>query len=161
MQEVADADADAQTVAIKKYPNRRYYDSTHSRHVTLEQIRDMIRDGHDVAVTDSATGDDISPLVLWQIILDLDTTKLDLLPAELLHQMIRSNESIVRQLLSLCMEQAMRWAAASGSWATMAMPAMVAGSDDALPPLREMLDDFDARLDRLEAQLSAGSAGAR
>ena len=37
---------------VRKYPNRRYYDATHSRHMTLEELRSLIRDGYDITVTD-------------------------------------------------------------------------------------------------------------
>jgi polyhydroxyalkanoate synthesis repressor PhaR len=83
-------------VQIKKYPNRRYYDATHSRHVTLHEVHDAIVAGHDVCVTDSRTGDDITNLVLTQILLERDEPKLDLFPSAILHLMIRSNRQVLR-----------------------------------------------------------------
>ncbi len=83
-------------VQIKKYPNRRYYDATHSRHVTLQEVHDAIVAGHDVSVTDSRTGDDITNLVLTQILLERDEPKLDLFPSSILHFMIRSNRQVLR-----------------------------------------------------------------
>ncbi len=73
---------------IKKYPNRRYYDATRSRHVTLEEINNLIRDGYEVRVTDSKTGQDITAKVLAQIILELDSPKLGIFPVPLLHRLI-------------------------------------------------------------------------
>lgn len=81
---------------IRKYSNRRYYDTSRSCHLTLEEIRDLIRQGHDIRVTDSATSADITAKVLAQIILDLDSPKFDLFPADLLAQMIRANDHLVK-----------------------------------------------------------------
>jgi polyhydroxyalkanoate synthesis regulator protein len=47
---------DSRTLAIRKYPNRRYYDSTRSQHVKLEEIHELIRQGYEIQVTDSKTG---------------------------------------------------------------------------------------------------------
>jgi len=80
---------------IKKYPNRRYYDATHSRHVTLEEIYNLIRQGYEVQATDSKTGQDITAKVLAQIIIELDTPKLGVFPVPMLHRLLRSNERLV------------------------------------------------------------------
>ena len=48
---------------IRKYPNRRYYDATHSKHLTLEEIRSLISEGYDIKVTDSKSGADITAQV--------------------------------------------------------------------------------------------------
>lgn len=95
------------TVELRKYPNRRYYDSTHSCHVSLEGIYDLIREGHDVRITDSKSGEDITGRVLAQIILDHDPPKLDVFPVELLHQIIRSNEQIMRDFVDKYFNQAL------------------------------------------------------
>jgi polyhydroxyalkanoate synthesis repressor PhaR len=84
---------------IRKYPNRRYYDTTHSRHVTLEEIYTMIRDGWEVRVVDSKTGQDITAKVLAQIIIELDPPKLDVFPVPLLHRLLRSNEQLVNDFI--------------------------------------------------------------
>jgi polyhydroxyalkanoate synthesis repressor PhaR len=80
---------------IRKYPNRRYYDTTHSRHLTLEQIYSLIRDGYEIQVTDSRSGEDITAKVLAQILLELDSPKLGVFPSPLLHRLIRANEQLV------------------------------------------------------------------
>jgi polyhydroxyalkanoate synthesis repressor PhaR len=93
---------------IRKYPNRRYYDATHSRHLTLEEIRSLIRDGYDIKVTDSKTGADITAQVLTQIILELETPKIDSFPVALLLRMIRSNDQMVRDFVETYFNQAFR-----------------------------------------------------
>jgi len=85
-----------QLLQIKKYPNRRYYDTTRSCHVTLQEVHDLVVSGQDVSITDSRTGDDITNLVLMQIILEKDQPKLDIFPSSILHLMIRSNRQALR-----------------------------------------------------------------
>ena len=84
---------------LRKYPNRRYYDTTHSRYVTIEDILAAIRDGFEVHATDSRSGEDITAKVLAQIILEHDSPKLEIFPVALLHQLIRANDSLVRDFV--------------------------------------------------------------
>ena len=93
---------------IRKYPNRRYYDATHSRHLTLEEIRSLISQGFDIKVTDSKSGADITAQVLAQIILELDTPKIDSFPVALLLRMIRSNDLAVRDFVENYFNQAFK-----------------------------------------------------
>lgn len=53
---------------IKKYANRKLYDTLTSRYVTLQDISQLLRDGHDVQVLDRETGRDVTPLILSQIV---------------------------------------------------------------------------------------------
>lgn len=81
----------ANMLQIRKYPNRRYYDSTRSRHVRLQDIRKAVQAGCFVCVRDSRTDEDITNQVLGQIILHGDGAKLSVVPPEALHHMIRSD----------------------------------------------------------------------
>jgi polyhydroxyalkanoate synthesis repressor PhaR len=85
-------------IQIKKYPNRRYYDATRSRHVTLQEVYDLVVEGHDVCVTDSRTGEDITNLILLQVMLEKDQPKLDVFPSSILHLMIRSNRQALHSV---------------------------------------------------------------
>jgi polyhydroxyalkanoate synthesis repressor PhaR len=98
-------DPSSPTLNIKKYPNRRYYDATRSRHVTLEEIYGLIRQGHQVQVTDSKTSEDITAKLLAQIIIELDPLKLGVFPVPLLHGLLRSNEQAVTDLARKYFEQ--------------------------------------------------------
>ncbi|MCP5539899.1 MAG: hypothetical protein H7A53_13015 [Akkermansiaceae bacterium] len=95
-------------VEIRRYSNRRFYDTSRSRHVTLEEIRDMIRDGTDVSIVDAPTGEDITSRVLTQIILEFDERKIAVLPAVMLHRLIRSSESLLLDFISQYFTQATR-----------------------------------------------------
>ncbi len=96
----AETDASGpRAVELRRYPNRRYYDRTRSQHLTLEQIYRLVRDGYEVTVSDSKTGEDITAKVLAQLLIEHDPPKLAAFPAELLHQIIRSNESLLREFV--------------------------------------------------------------
>src|SRR5262245_61036886 len=93
---------------IKKYPNRRYYDTTHSRHLTLDEIRSLIQQGYDLRVVDAKSSADITAQVLTQIILELDTPKLDSLPVPLLVRIIRMNDQLVKDFIDKYFNQALK-----------------------------------------------------
>src|SRR6266566_642563 len=99
--------SEAKHLEIRKYPNRRYYDTTRSRHLTLDEIRSLIRDGYDLRVTDSKTSTDITAQVLTQIILELETPKLDSFPVPLLVRLIRVNDQLVKDFIEKYFNQAL------------------------------------------------------
>src|SRR4029079_9638045 len=98
---------DGKRLRIRKYSNRRYYESTHSQHMTLEEIYAAIRDGYEIEVTDSKSGQDITAKVLAQIIIDLDPPKLGVFPVPLLHRLLRANEQLVQDFTQKYCNQAL------------------------------------------------------
>ena len=82
-------------LAIKKYSNRRFYDATRSRHVTLSDMHDVICQGYELKITDGTSGGDITNMVLTQIILERDPPKLEFFPANVLHQVIRTQKELL------------------------------------------------------------------
>ncbi len=86
-------------ILINKYPNRRYYDTLNSQHVTLQDVHDLIISGKDVCITDSQTGEDLTNVVLMQILVEKDHVKLDLIPSSVMHMMIRSSRNTLRTTL--------------------------------------------------------------
>lgn len=84
---------------LRRYPNRRYYDCSRSQHLTLDDIYRLVLDGKNVVVKDSKTEEDITARVLTQLILEHDPPKLAAFPVELLHQIIRSNETLLREFV--------------------------------------------------------------
>jgi len=83
-------------IEIRKYPNRRLYDQTHSQHLTIEELYEMVVSGKTVRVTDSKTGQDITNVVLLQALIERDPAKLGVFPSELLHLMVRANEQLLQ-----------------------------------------------------------------
>lgn len=76
------------TVVIKKYENRRLYDTTNSRYVNLEEVAQLLQQGNDVQVIDASSGEDITRLILTQIILEDAKTPQSSFPLDLLRQMV-------------------------------------------------------------------------
>ncbi len=74
---------------IKKYANRRLYDTSTSEHLTLDQVRKLVADGETIQVVDAKTGDDLTRLVLLQIISEQEAGGQPLLTTGLLEQLIR------------------------------------------------------------------------
>ena len=76
------------TVVIKKYENRRLYDSTNSRYVNLEEVAQLLQQGYDVQVVDASTNEDITRLILTQIIVEDAKAPNSTFPLDLLRQMV-------------------------------------------------------------------------
>jgi polyhydroxyalkanoate synthesis repressor PhaR len=83
-------------VTIKKYSNRRLYDSTNKRYVTLDDIAALIREGNEVKVIDSQTGADISKVILIQVVLESEKNKEDILPVSFLHMLIKYGNKVAK-----------------------------------------------------------------
>jgi len=75
-------------VIIKKYENRRLYDTTHSRYINQDEIAHLIRQGREVQVLDAATGEDLTRLVLTQIIVEDAKEPDSAFPLDILRQMV-------------------------------------------------------------------------
>jgi polyhydroxyalkanoate synthesis repressor PhaR len=81
--------AQDEPVIIKKYANRRLYNTAASSYVTLEHLSDMVREGIDFVVQDAKSGDDITRSVLTQIIFEQESRGQNLLPVQFLRRLIR------------------------------------------------------------------------
>ena len=147
---------------IKKYANRKLYDTRTSRYVTLEAIADLLRDGHDIRVVDRATGHDITQVVLSQIVLSeekrgpkgivdagadalqergqalLQYVRRTLVPGELVTEVGRQRAN-VEGLLDEAIERALR---------RLRMPS------------RHDIDRINERLDKLSAELKRANGKA-
>jgi len=83
-------------ITIKKYSNRRLYDSTNKRYATLEDIAFLIREGSEIKVIDSQSGEDISKVILIQVILESEKNKEDILPVSFLHMLIKYGNKVAK-----------------------------------------------------------------
>jgi polyhydroxyalkanoate synthesis repressor PhaR len=86
-------------VVIKKYGNRRLYDTTGSRYVNLDDIARLIREGKDVKVVDAKSGRDLSRVTLTQIITEDAKAKPTGLPLELLRQLIVASDEVRQEFI--------------------------------------------------------------
>ena len=94
------------TLEIRKYQNRRYYDSTRSRHLSLQQIHQLIIEGYNIRVLDAKTNEDITARVLTQILLEYEPVKLALFSNELLTRAIRVNDQVLKDFVDVYFRQA-------------------------------------------------------
>ncbi|MBF0452720.1 MAG: transcriptional regulator [Candidatus Magnetomorum sp.] len=79
----------------KKYPNRRIYDTETSAYVTLTEVAETIKEGHEVQVVDVKRNEDVTALILTQIIMEQAKKKRTLIPVRLLHLFIQSGETVM------------------------------------------------------------------
>jgi polyhydroxyalkanoate synthesis repressor PhaR len=75
-------------VVIKKYENRRLYDTTNSSYVNLKEVAQMVQEGKEIQVLDAATGEDLTRLVLTQIIVEHAKEPGSAFPLDVLRQMV-------------------------------------------------------------------------
>jgi polyhydroxyalkanoate synthesis repressor PhaR len=87
------------TVVIKKYSNRRLYDTLGSRYVNLDDIAALVRDGTDIKVVDAKTGEDLTRVTLTQIITEDAKDKPTGLPLELLRQLIVASDQVRQEFI--------------------------------------------------------------
>lgn len=83
-------DKEKKTRIIKRYQNRKLYDTTHSCYVTLDDICQMIKKGEDVSIIDNKTREDLTTVTLTQIILEEEKSKKNILPLSALKNIIQS-----------------------------------------------------------------------
>lgn len=101
-------DSDQTPITIKKYANRRLYNTATSTYVTLEDLADMVKEGVDFLVFDAKTGENITRSVLTQIIFEEESKGQNLLPINFLRQLIRfygdSMQSLVPSYLDASLQ---------------------------------------------------------
>lgn len=85
---------------IKRYANRKLYDTQHSRYVTLDQIAEMIRGGDDVKIVDNKTKEDLTSVTLAQIIFEEEKRQKSFLPLQAMRNIIQSGGESISQLVN-------------------------------------------------------------
>jgi polyhydroxyalkanoate synthesis repressor PhaR len=162
---------------IKRYSNRKLYDTQESRYVTLDEIEEMIRAGKEISVVDATSNEDLTAVTLTQIILEAERNHRGNLPTAFLHQLIKHGEAwqdFIQRSLRSSLENVTssqrevdrvfrEWAARAG-WATM-VPRAEARSEpevdrpreaeklrDEVAVLRERLRALEERLERRKGE---------
>ena len=140
---------------IKRYPNRKLYDTEAKRYVTLEAITQMIHEGQDVQVVDHETGEDLTNLTLSQIIFEQEKKGAGLLPRALLTNLVRAGGDTL--------DQVRRTLLRSGANETAAKPEVVESHPDNSPlhKMDELFQDLltglnlptNRDLERLQSQV--------
>jgi polyhydroxyalkanoate synthesis repressor PhaR len=90
---------------IKKYPNRRLYDTKTSSYITLADVKQMVLKNEDFQVLDAKTNDDLSRQILLQIILEEESGGMPMFSSDLLSQMIRSYGSAMQGFMGSYLEK--------------------------------------------------------
>ena len=108
VQTAPEAKAEAATpVVVKKYANRRLYNTESSSYITLDNLAEMVRQGRDFVVYDAKTGEDITRGVLTQIIVEQEAKGRALLPTAFLRQLIGFYGDQMQSMVPRFLEQAM------------------------------------------------------
>ena len=104
---MADAKRDLDPIVIKKYANRRLYNTATSSYVTLDHLAQMVRDGTDFQVFDAKSGEDITRQVLTHIIVEEENKGDNMLPLSFLRQLIALYGDSVQAMVPGYLEQSM------------------------------------------------------
>lgn len=174
-----DKGAEGAPVVIKKYANRRLYNTETSAYITLDDLAKMTRDGREFQVLDAKSNDDITHTVLTQIIMDKESRGNTMLPSGFLRQLISmygdSMSAMVPQYLEASMDAfrrnhdqfrtALEGALTAGPFGELAKrnlamfeaaasafrpPAKVSAKADEMATLKEQLAALQAKIDKLD-----------
>ena len=102
-----DQGAEKAPIVIKKYANRRLYNTATSSYVTLDYLREMVKKGDNFVVFDAKTGEDITRSVLAQIIFEQESKGENLLPINFLRQLIRFYDDTLQAALPKYLDMSM------------------------------------------------------
>lgn len=98
----------SQPVVIKKYANRRLYDTGTSAYITLEDLCVRVKEGKDFVVLDAKTGQDLTRQVLTQIILEQETKGFKMLPTSFLRDVIQHYDNSIQEVFQGYLETSMK-----------------------------------------------------
>lgn len=96
------------TVVIKKYANRRLYDTESSRYITIGELSRLVREGRQVEIVDAKSGEDVTAFILSQVIMEEARNKNALLPPPLLHLIIRYGDNLLVDFFENYLQQVLK-----------------------------------------------------
>jgi polyhydroxyalkanoate synthesis repressor PhaR len=141
---------------IKKYANRKLYDTRTSRYITLEGIAELVRDGHDIRVVDRDSGNDLTQVVLSQIVLTEEKRgpgRIVDAGADALHERGQALLEYVRRTLNVPSDLVNEYEKRRGNLEGMVEEAIERTLRRLRIPSRHDVDRINRRLDDLSAQL--------
>ncbi len=162
------------TRIIKRYANRKLYDTEHSRYVTLDQISEMIRNGDDVKIVDNKTKEDLTTVTLAQIIFEEEKKQRSFLPLAAMRNIIQSGgewfAEAQRRVQSILPGKRAEDGEDAPEEPPVVAPEPAAGDDDAhgeaadqrrsLAVLREWVDQSKHRLEEWQKEVDGKIRGA-
>jgi polyhydroxyalkanoate synthesis repressor PhaR len=95
-------------IILKKYANRRLYDTDKSKYVTLNEVAERIRSGQQVEVVDAKTKEDVTAFILTQIVLEEAKNRNVLLPVPFLYLIIRYGDNVLVDFFDNYLQQAIK-----------------------------------------------------
>ncbi|MBU0514991.1 MAG: transcriptional regulator [Proteobacteria bacterium] len=95
-------------ILLKRYANRRLYDTHQSAYVTLEEVAQVIKAGLEIEVREAKTGDDVTEYILTQIVLEAVKNRNGCLPAPVLHLIIRYGDGILAEFFQNYLQEAIK-----------------------------------------------------
>jgi polyhydroxyalkanoate synthesis repressor PhaR len=98
----------ADKVVLKKYANRRLYDTAKRAFVSLSQVADLVKQGREIEISDDKTGEDVTAFILTQVVLEEVKKKTLLLPVSLLSLLIRYGDSVLSEFFDKYLEQTLK-----------------------------------------------------
>jgi polyhydroxyalkanoate synthesis repressor PhaR len=161
-----------ETRIIKRYANRKLYDTEHSRYVTLDQISEMIRNGDDVKIVDNKTKEDLTTVTLAQIIFEEEKKQRSFLPLNAMRNIIQSGgewfaeaQRRVQSILPLKKKDEEGNGVPEGdsvedATASDEVTDEAAAKKKSLAALREWVDHSKHRLDEFQKQVDSKVRGA-
>jgi len=162
----------SETRIIKRYANRKLYDTEHSRYVTLDQISEMIRAGDDVKIVDNKTKEDLTTVTLAQIIFEEEKKQRSFLPLGAMRNIIQNGSEwfaeAQRRVQSILPGKRKEGEAEDSNGAAPEPPPEDVDGDDheamvkkrSLQSLREWVDHSKHRLDEWQKQVDGKIRGA-
>ena len=148
---------------IKKYANRKLYDTRASRYVTLDGIAQLVRDGHEIKVVDRDNGQDLTQVTLSQIVLEEEKrgpARLVDAGGEMLHDRGQALLDYVRKTLNVPAEIRHEVDRRREGLETMADDALERALRRLRIPTRRDIDRINERLDRLAAEIRKANGAA-
>ena len=142
---------------IKKYANRKLYDAQTSRYITLEGIADLVRDGHEIQVVDRDTGQDLTQVILSQIVLSAEKrgpARLVDAGADAIQERGQALLDYVRKTLNVPGDLVNQVERRRGDVEAMVDDAIERALRRLRIPSRHDLDRINDRMDQLSAQLN-------
>ncbi len=127
---------------IKHYDNRKLYDTERKSYVSLDDLAELVRQGHDIRVLDNSTGEDLTAQTLTKIIVEGDRRGRPALPSEVLHELVRWGGKVMTTTADQLEQR---------------LDKLVLASVERLGPIREIRQEMDKlreRILRLEVLLA-------
>jgi len=134
-----------ETIIIKRYANRKLYDTVRKEYITLNGLSKLIREGAEIQVIDNESGEDLTARTLTQIILEQENLGSSLIPKSFLINLIRTGEDQIATLQR-------NFQGSLGSWRQIDEK-IASISKQKLIPTREDINQLIHQLDELEAKI--------